>query len=340
MRIVSWNVNGIKSTQSAIRLYLLEVQPDVLCLNELKVTEKTLGKVVANIMEEKVGEMYDAVWNPCTKGAWHGTAVLAKKCFRMNVLTQKLEIRSEPGNVSPWLSKNTLGLSYVETTNSHIIPGKRDVSIAEIRKAHQDEGRILAVTLTPLESDTFVLVATYVPNSGVNFKDPLRRLAYRVHHWDCDLFAYLLDLEKEFKGRVIWCGDLNVIHQRKDVSFFNRRVGCAGVTHDERASFDGFLSSTLFEDAFRLFCPFDINYSFYHAKHPVAGPVKHRGKTIDNGWRLDYFIVHSSLRDHLTICSIDIEDDSKFATRVGGCGTGASRMRVSDHLPISLSISF
>lgn len=334
MRIVSWNVNGIKSSQEAIRIYLQNVAPDVLCINELKVTKPTLNKVVEFIMEGEVGESYEGIWNPCQKGAYHGTAILAKKELGMKLLASGLEMRAKPGSVSDWLAKTELELGP-----SHIRPERREVSEEEILKGHQKEGRLLAVQIDQGETPPFVLVATYVPNSGVNFRDPLRRLAYRVHHWDADLYAYLLELEKTYEGRVIWCGDLNVIHQEKDVSYFKRRIGCAGVTHDERGSFDGFLETTSFVDGWRTLHPKEVEYSFYNAKYPVAGPIKRSRSSINDGWRLDYFVLPKAMMAMVKESTIDLEDDRIYATKAGGCGP-SKVMRVSDHLPISLYLAF
>lgn len=61
---------------------------------------------------------------------------------------------------------------------------------------------------------TFVLVCTYVPNSGVIGLD---RLAYRTKEWDKELQAYLKSLETQTSKPVIWCGDLNVAHQNIDI---------------------------------------------------------------------------------------------------------------------------
>lgn len=44
-------------------------------------------------------------------------------------------------------------------------------------KAHDGEGRV-----TTAEFEEFILVSTYVPNSG----EGLRRLKYRVEEWDKD----------------------------------------------------------------------------------------------------------------------------------------------------------
>jgi exonuclease III len=59
------------------------------------------------------------------------------------------------------------------------------------------------------EFDNFQLVATYVPNAGV---DGLKRLNYRVKEWDVDFQLYLKNLELASSKPVILCGDLNVAH--------------------------------------------------------------------------------------------------------------------------------
>lgn len=68
---------------------------------------------------------------------------------------------------------------------------------------HTIEGR----TVT-LEFKQFVLVSTYVPNSG----DNLDRLSYRINEWDVDFHNYLKELENTRGKPVIITGDLNVAH--------------------------------------------------------------------------------------------------------------------------------
>lgn len=60
-----------------------------------------------------------------------------------------------------------------------------------------------------MEFETFYLVAVYVPNAG----EGLKRLDYRVGHWDRDFQDYLLKLPKS----VILAGDLNVAHNEIDI---------------------------------------------------------------------------------------------------------------------------
>jgi exodeoxyribonuclease-3 len=70
VKIVSYNVNGIKARMERLLEYLAEQQPDIVCLQELKSSDETMpmGEI------EKAG--YGAVWHG-QKG-FNGVAVLAK----------------------------------------------------------------------------------------------------------------------------------------------------------------------------------------------------------------------------------------------------------------------
>ncbi|TPG11992.1 exodeoxyribonuclease III [Sphingomonas oligophenolica] len=70
MKIVTYNVNGIKARLPRLVEYLTEAQPDVVCLQELKSSDDTFP--VADI--EAAG--YGAVWHG--QKSWNGVAVLAK----------------------------------------------------------------------------------------------------------------------------------------------------------------------------------------------------------------------------------------------------------------------
>ena len=70
MRIVSWNVNGIRScTQKGFVEFVYSVNPDIICLQETKADE-----VSANI--NLVG--YEQYWNPAKKKGYSGTAIYTK----------------------------------------------------------------------------------------------------------------------------------------------------------------------------------------------------------------------------------------------------------------------
>jgi len=70
LKIVTYNVNGIKARLPRLLEYLAEAQPDVVCLQELKASDETFP--AADI--EALG--YGAVWHG--QKSWNGVAVLAK----------------------------------------------------------------------------------------------------------------------------------------------------------------------------------------------------------------------------------------------------------------------
>ena len=74
--------------------------------------------------------------------------------------------------------------------------------MASAMEEHDQEGRVIT-----LEYEDFYFVTVYTPNS----QSELARLDYRMK-WEDDFLAYLKELEE--KKPVVFCGDLNVAHQR------------------------------------------------------------------------------------------------------------------------------
>lgn len=70
MKIVTYNVNGIKARLPRVVEYLTEAQPDVVCLQELKSSDETFPET------EIRAAGYGAVWHG--QKAWNGVAVLAR----------------------------------------------------------------------------------------------------------------------------------------------------------------------------------------------------------------------------------------------------------------------
>ena len=142
-----------------------------------------------------------------------------------------------------------------------------------------DEGRLITA-----EYDNFYIITSYTPNS----KEELARLDYRME-WEDDFLAYLKGLEQS--KAVIVCGDLNVAHKEIDLKNPKTNRKNAGFTDEERAKFTA-LTEAGFIDSFRHFYP-DLEgaYSWwsyrFHAREKNAG------------WRIDYFLTSSSLKDCL-----------------------------------------
>lgn len=74
MKIISYNVNGIRSALSKNWLsWLQAADPDVVCLQEIKATPDQL---VDLLLLEQMG--YEHYWNPAEKKGYSGTAIFTK----------------------------------------------------------------------------------------------------------------------------------------------------------------------------------------------------------------------------------------------------------------------
>lgn len=144
---------------------------------------------------------------------------------------------------------------------------------------HDQEGRIITA-----EFDDHYLITCYTPNS----KRGLSRLDYRMQ-WEDDFKKYLLELSS--KKPVVLCGDLNVAHKEIDLENPASNHKNAGFTDEERNKMTALLADG-FTDTFRYLYPDkEKAYSWW------SYFAKSRERNI--GWRIDYFIVSSSLNDHI-----------------------------------------
>jgi len=71
VKLVSWNVNGLRSVlRKDFLAYLVKEKPDVLCLQEIKCSPEDV--------EPQWPDRYKAYWNPAEKKGYSGTAILTK----------------------------------------------------------------------------------------------------------------------------------------------------------------------------------------------------------------------------------------------------------------------
>lgn len=73
MKIISWNINGLRAAllKNALN-WVWEQQPDVLCLQEIKVTPEQLKE------EQRNFPGYDVLWNPAQKLGYSGVATFLR----------------------------------------------------------------------------------------------------------------------------------------------------------------------------------------------------------------------------------------------------------------------
>ncbi len=189
-----------------------------------------------------------------------------------------------PGYHQYWNSAEKKGYSGVAVfTRQEPLSVRYGIGVDEF----DHEGRVLT-----LEMPQFYLVSCYTPNS----QDGLKRLEYRMR-WEDAFLSYLKSLERE--KPVVLCGDLNVAHQEIDIKNPKSNRMNAGFTDQEREKMTRLLNAG-FVDTFRALHPDETGaYSWwsyrFHARENNAG------------WRIDYFIVSESLREHVREAAINPE---------------------------------
>ncbi|MES2203533.1 MAG: exodeoxyribonuclease III, partial [Patescibacteria group bacterium] len=125
MKLVSWNVNGIRAVvrKGDFQEFVKKHKPDVLCLQETKAER---GQAVIDLKE------YEEFWHSAEKKGYSGTAIFVKK---------DIEVLDELHGLPEDLCK-----TYHLHDDSYGDPNK--------------EGRVIA-----LELEDFYVVTVYTPNA-------------------------------------------------------------------------------------------------------------------------------------------------------------------------------
>ena len=166
-----------------------------------------------------------------------------------------------------------------------------------------NEGR----TVT-LEFDNFIIVTVYTPNSQSLTSN---RYSFRTEKWDIEFRNHINNLNK--RKPIIICGDLNVIHKKKDIyEFDKKRNKYPGLYDKERSNFELLLGDK-FIDCFREIDDSNDKYTYWNQKIP-------RMRKENKGWRLDYFIMNINNKNSILDCKIRAD------------------IHGSDHCPIELKL--
>ncbi len=263
MKIISWNVNGIRAVvkKGLFLPFIEKYDPDILCLQETKAQQS----------ESPVDlPQYTEYWNSALKKGYSGTAIFTK---------------AKPLSVINGLPE-AICEKFSLCADSYGDP--------------RTEGRVIAA-----EFKDFYVVTVYTPNA----KDDLSRIPLRHKQWDPAFLAYCKSLEK--KKPVIFCGDLNVAHTPDDLARPKQNEGLKGFTEEERAGFQSFIDAG-FIDTFRMFHTGNGHYSWW------SHFANARERNV--GWRIDYILVSSALKNKVKKAEI-------LAEVMG-----------SDHCPVSLEL--
>lgn len=212
------------------------------------------------------------------------TKIDAKRCT--DILREYAEIYHYEAFINPSVrKKGYAGTAVLLKHNIIYRYNKEDRDYDYIFENNQSQyisGRMQKIRFLP-----FDLYNIYHLNSGN--KDEERK------YLDEELTKYFKSLDRPY----IICGDLNVCHTDLDywAKLPETDEAAPGLKLYERNNFDRFLTECNLIDAYRYLYPEKKEYSWYSQRFPEA-------LTKNHGWRIDYFLVSDSLKDHIKNCTI------------------------------------
>jgi len=254
VKIVSWNVNGIRSNifcegsfkknrkvykelnASNLKILVDEYQPDIICFQETKCSEEIAKQF-------QFSEYPYKYWNE-SKGEKHrgpgysGTSIWSK--------------------IEPEFVDNKF--------------------IEEDFVFENNEGRFLMAKFP-----NFDLINVYVPNSGTNFE-------YRIKEWDKNIYDIL---SRSIKKPLIYTGDLNVVSEKLDLwnpDILDLKIMTPekhnGLLKEERSNFSDLITSLNYVDIYRhLYSESKDIYTWWDQRTKMR--VQNKGR------RIDFFLIHN-----------------------------------------------
>ena len=137
MKLVSWNVNGIRAVlrKDAFKPMLEELKPDIVCLQETKAQQ---GQAEIDLPE------YEEYWNSAEKKGYSGTAIFSKQKPRSVLLdfpesiTAKYQLKDTYGDLTSEGRVLTLEFDECYIVNVYTPNSKGDLSRLEMRHQNWD----------------------------------------------------------------------------------------------------------------------------------------------------------------------------------------------------------
>lgn len=314
MRIISWNVNGLRS--------------NIVDFNTSK--NKNLRKIVDDSPLDQLIKKYDP-------------DMICFQETRMGPDQYHLFQSEEIKKIFPFQywssSQGEGGRSGNRYSGTSIWSRIEPISVQyDIPQMEDREGRIVQ-----LDFGETIVIGTYTPNTGSNWD-------YRLNHWEPVLQTYLSNLSSSGR-KVVYCGDFNIAN-KCDVWFgdllekkfqeetdptlkkkYARKVASkkrlhsgeevmAGYSLQERNAYKVLLENSKMIDCFRTKHPNVVDqFSWFN--------MRIRGSFTNNlGWLIDRFIVPRAFENDIKTCEI--------AHFIGVRNRDGNM--ISDHIPIFLEI--
>lgn len=183
MKIISWNVNGIRAVANKwFKEFINKENPDIFCIQETKAFESQFLKEVWNI------DWYSYIWHTGTKAWYAGTAIFYKNNIEV------IDTKNDFWEINHFHDDGRITeLEFYYTPHS-ISPNEKDVT---------------------QEKKHIVLLNWYFPN-GWTRADGTEMVDYKLEFYD-HLKNYTRNLKKAWK-QVIVTWDFNICHTEIDIA--------------------------------------------------------------------------------------------------------------------------
>ena len=164
MKIVSWNVNGLRACIGKGFLeYIKKVEADVICVQEIKLQEEHI-----KLLEEQIQlniESYYLYWNCAEKKGYSGTAVFTRIKPLSVTYGMSIEEHNHEGRVI------TVEFDYFYVVNVYAPNAKRELERLDYRVKWED---VFRDYLQMLDSQKPVIVCgdMNVAHEGIDLKNP------------------------------------------------------------------------------------------------------------------------------------------------------------------------
>ncbi len=264
MKIISWNVNGIRAVMKKWFLeFFEEEKPDIFAIQETKAFQEQLPVELVTFLNIN---WYSIQRHNGTRPWYAGTAI-----FYKNELWTKWK-NSEKKEDNIWLDCFVPRNDELETWT------QSDTFFEDNEILNQD-GRITTLDLWDTE-----LLNIYFPNGGTR-ADGTEMLSYKLSFYD-ELIKYCDRVVEGWKD-IIVCGDLNICHTEIDIARPEANQKSIWFLPIEREKVSEFFSHW-YIDTFRNFFP---KLSNQYTRWSYRAGARERNV----GRRLDYFVVNEKI---------------------------------------------
>ena len=161
MKLVSWNVNGLRAViNKGFEQFFKEAAADIFCIQETKMQEDQIDENIKEIFKE-----YNSYWNSAEKKGYSGTAIFTKKEPINVTYGIGIEEHDKEGRVI------TLEFENFYMVNCYTPNSKRELERLDYRMAWEDEFRKYLLNLNKIKP-VVVCGDLNVAHEEIDLKNP------------------------------------------------------------------------------------------------------------------------------------------------------------------------